>query len=97
MFNTQQLPFISSVAHHNPHKNAFVVYLLVQEFSDDKIHFLKFLSMRPAKNFYCCSCSCGTSFFESFHRYKEGEVPTSKGKIPCAKNKYEASTTYQAH
>ena len=36
---------ISSVTHHNPHINAFVVNLLMQELFVDKIHFFKFLSM----------------------------------------------------
>ena len=36
---------ISSVTHHNPHVNAFVVNLLMQELFVDKIHFFKFLSM----------------------------------------------------
>ena len=35
---------ISSVTHHNPHMNVFVVYLLVQELFADKIHFFKLLS-----------------------------------------------------
>ena len=37
---------------------------------------------RPAKNYYCYSCGRGTSFSESFHRYKEGEIPIRKGKYP---------------
>ena len=36
---------ISSVAHHNPHINAVFVYLFMQEFFLDKIHFFKFLCM----------------------------------------------------
>ena len=35
---------------------------------------------RLAESYYCYSCSRGTSFSESFHRYKEGEIPTRKGK-----------------
>ena len=35
----------------------------------------------------------GTSFSESFHLYKDGEIPTRKGKYPV--NNYEA--TNQAH
>ena len=35
---------------------------------------------RPTKNYYCYSWSCGTSFSGSFHCYKEGEIPTRKGK-----------------
>ena len=34
---------ISSVSHHNPHINVFVVYLLIQELFVEKINYFKFL------------------------------------------------------
>ena len=37
---------------------------------------------RAAKSYCCYLCSRGTSFSESFHRYKEGEIPTTKGRYP---------------
>ena len=37
---------------------------------------------RPTKNYYCYPCGRGTRFSESFHRYKEGEIPIRKGKYP---------------
>ena len=35
---------------------------------------------RLAESYNCYSCSRGTSFSESFHWYKEGEIPKRKGK-----------------
>ena len=79
--------------HQNPHINVFVVYILTQKLFVDKIHFFKFLSMNDKlwlDQLKIITVTRGTSFFESFRRYKEGE-------IPFAKNKYVATATYQAH
>ena len=75
------LEYLLWLAHHNLHMNVFVFYLLIKKLFVDNIHFFKFLSMtdktitRPAKNYYYYSYSRGTSFSESFHRYKEGKYP----------------------
>ena len=37
---------------------------------------------RPAKSYYCHTCSRGTRFSESFYWFKEGEIPTRQGKHP---------------
>ena len=84
---------ISSVAHHSPHMNVFVVYLIMQDLFVGKIHFFQFLSMSDKPwlhQLQIITAARGTSFTKSFHQYKEGE-------IPCAKNNDEASVTYQIH
>ena len=69
----------------------------MQELFPDKMHSFKFLPMRDKPGldllkiitvlFLVVQASLGEI---QFHWYKKGE-------IPCAKNNYEASTTYQAH
>ena len=65
--------------------NVFVVYLLMQELFVDEIHSFKFPYMNEKQwldqlkiiaNFH------GTSSSQSFHPYKEVEIPTWKGKYP---------------
>ena len=70
---------------HNPHINAIFVYLLMQEFFIDKIHFFKFLSMsdKPRQRQFKVITSTLLRLFESFHLYLE--IPSRKGKYPVLK------------
>ena len=59
MFSSMQMSSgISSVEHHNPHINFFVLCHLTQELIVDEIHFFNFLYVsskpltRPAKSYY---------------------------------------------
>ena len=74
---------ISSVAHHNPYINVFVVYLLTQELFVDKIHFFKFLYMsgKPwlGQLKVITADTRGTSFSKSFRWCKEGEYQQERG------------------
>ena len=70
---------------HNLHINAIFVYLLMQEFFIDKIHFFKFLSMsdKPRQRQFKIITSTLLWLFESFHLYLE--IPSRKGKYPVLK------------
>ena len=78
----------------------------MQERFIDKIHFFKFFSMidKPwldqLKIITGNICNlCGTSFSwkDSVPSVQGRENTNKEGEIPCAKNKHEASATYQAH
>ena len=43
-FSVAKSTWISSAAHHNSYINVFVIYLLIRELFNNKIHFFKFLS-----------------------------------------------------
>ena len=93
---------ISSVAHHNLHTKVFIVYLLMQELFFHKIHFFNVLSMRDKPwldQLKITTAARGTSFsWKDSVPLVQGTGNTNiEGVIPCAKNKYEASATYQAH
>ena len=93
---------IFSVAHHNPHINATFVFLLMQDFFVNKIHFFKFLFMSDKPRLHqltiiistrsAAQTSLTISIFPSIrgNTIKEGE-------ILCVANKCKASLNYQAH
>ena len=83
---------ISSVAHHNPHINVFVIYFLMQELFVNKIHFFKFLSTSDKPWLEQLKIITILLFVERF-----SSIGNKEGEVPCAKNKYEASATYQTH
>ena len=77
---------ISSVAHHNPHINAILVYLFMQELFVGKIHF-KFLRMSEKPRLHQLNMITSSRsryklpwLPEYFHSY--GEIPSRKGKYP---------------
>ena len=63
--------------------NVFVFYFLMQELFVGKIHFFKFLSMNEKPwldQLKIITATRCTSISESFHWYKESEIPTKTWK-----------------
>ena len=76
LYATSGIPSVAHIIIHNLHNLRRQNPLL-------QLPFYKWQSMtRLAKSYYYYSYSRGISFSESFHRYKEGEIPTRKGRRP---------------
>ena len=92
---------ISSVAHHNSHINAILVYLFIQELFVNKIHFFKFFSMSDKPRLHqlkiiTSSRSAVQPSLTSWMFSSVRENTVKEGEIPYVENKYKASPTYLA-
>ena len=74
----------------------------MQELFVDKIPYFKFLSMNDKPWLHQLKIITATraavyKFLWIFISVQGRKNTNKEGEIPCAKNKYKASTTYQAH